>query len=423
MDNEKHIYELMHKNLPVLQFEMEDYNILNITKVLNLDHAPVGTTDKFGVVKKKLNQWYSKRSIPASRDNIEEILQTLNLDSPKELLQKAYALSLSDQYWIKPIDTQLSWEKVNFFNNTFSDDLGELLLGTGKVIDSEKLSMMSPDASADGWLKKRWKIVDGDRCLIKSGSGINLQEPLNEVIATALCERLGIKHISYELQFGRKGEPYSICRDYITQDTELITAYAMSSLIKQRNDESDYEHYIRVCKAYGIDDITERIDEMLCVDYIMANEDRHWGNFGVIRNANTLEYMEVMPIYDTGSSLWYKTPDYAIAAEPVKGQMLKRSLEEHLKFVQEPSFLQFGELIDFADEAMEIFQKSPSITKTRSEKIGQALKERIKQLEQILLRKDRTKFFVQDKSHNLERAFGCKINTEFDEKEKEKSAK
>ena len=142
MDNEKHIYELMHKNLPVLQFEMEDYNILNITKVLNLDHAPVGTTDKFGVVKKKLNQWYSKRSIPASRDNIEEILQTLNLDSPKELLQKAYALSLSDQYWIKPIDTQLSWEKVNFFNNTFSDDLGELLLGTGKVIDSEKLSMM-----------------------------------------------------------------------------------------------------------------------------------------------------------------------------------------------------------------------------------------------------------------------------------------
>lgn len=385
IESEKRQYELLHKNIPVLQFEMEDQNILDITEVMNVSHAPVGTYDKFGVVKKRLNQWYSKRAIPASRDNIDEVLQSLNMDSPKELLTRAYALSLSDQYWIRDIGSRLKWEDVNFFHNSFSDDLGELLLGNGRLIDSGKLSIISPDASVDGWLKKRWKIVDGNRCLVKSGSGINLQEPLNEVVATSLCKRLNIKHISYELQIGRKGEPYSICKDYITPETELITAYAFSSLLKQRNDESDYEHYIRVCKAYGIDGISHKMDEMICIDYIMANEDRHWGNFGVVRNADTLEYIEPMPVYDTGSSLWYKTPDYAIDTEPVRGQMLKRSLEDHLKFVKDASFLQFERLYGFSQEAREIFQSVPSMTEGRIEKICQGLDRRILQLEQNLI--------------------------------------
>lgn len=39
---------------------------------------------------------------------------------------------------------------------------------------------MSPDNATDGWLKKKWEIINGKRFLIKGGN----QEPLNEVIAT-----------------------------------------------------------------------------------------------------------------------------------------------------------------------------------------------------------------------------------------------
>jgi len=31
------------------------------------------------------------------------------------------------------------------------------------------------------------------------------------------------------------------------------------------------------------------IDKMLVLDYIISNEDRHYNNFGFIRNADTLE--------------------------------------------------------------------------------------------------------------------------------------
>jgi hypothetical protein len=72
--------------------------------------------------------------------------------------------------------------------------------------------------------------------------------------------------------------------------------------------DSLYEPFIRCCEEMGIDDADVSIGKMLTVDYIIANEDRHFGNFGFIRNAETLEWMGLAPIYDSGSSLWYNSP-------------------------------------------------------------------------------------------------------------------
>ena len=43
---------------------------------------------------------------------------------------------------------------------------------------------------------------------------------------------------------------------------------------------------------------------MIVCDHIMANTDRHWRNFGIIRNIDTLE-CRFVPFFDTGNSLWY----------------------------------------------------------------------------------------------------------------------
>lgn len=60
-----------------------------------------------------------------------------------------------------------SLSEVNFFDNSFSDDVGNVLFGKGS---SEQMSLMSPDNTSDGWLKKKWSILDGKRCLIKGGA-------------------------------------------------------------------------------------------------------------------------------------------------------------------------------------------------------------------------------------------------------------
>ena len=51
---------------------------------------------------------------------------------------------------------------------------------------------------------------------------------------------------------------------------------------------------------------------MIILDFIMANEDRHLGNFGVIRDVESLQWVAICPIFDTGRSLnnkyWF--PNY-----------------------------------------------------------------------------------------------------------------
>lgn len=39
------------------------------------------------------------------------------------------------------------------------------------------------------------------------------------------------------------------------------------------------------------------------LDFITGNIDRHFNNFGVLRNSDTLEFIDVAPLFDTGSSL------------------------------------------------------------------------------------------------------------------------
>ncbi len=377
-------YILMHKNIPVLACEIDDGTIIRVSEIYNQEHAPVGTYGKWGIGRNLLNAWFQRRCIPSGRNNIDCILQILGIHAAGELLDKAYGLSLSDTYWMKPENSMLKWEKINFFDNDFPEDLGKLLIGEKMQIDSDNFSLFSPDITTDGWLEKQWNISGGKRYLIKAGSGNTRQEPLNEKIASELCRLLDIRHISYSVKFAGTGEPYSVCEDYITRDTELVTAYALCSLYTQSNDESDYDFYVRVCKNIGIKDIALRMDEMLCVDYLMANTDRHWTNFGVVRNADTLEYIETMPIFDTGTSLWHDVPDFLIGRVPVRGKMFRTSMGNHLRYVKDASFLNFERLRDFPEIVREILSSSGTMSQSRIDLVCMAVEDEIKEMESIL---------------------------------------
>jgi hypothetical protein len=130
--------------------------------------------------------------------------------------------------------------------------------------------------------------------LLKGGSGETRQEPYNEVIATKIMERLGIPHVPYTLM-EQEGYPCSVCENLISPQTELITAWYVMQTSKKRNHVSVYQHYVNCCEALGIPGIVEALDQMMVVDYLIANEDRHQNNFGVIRNSDTLEWLAPAP--------------------------------------------------------------------------------------------------------------------------------
>lgn len=157
------LYTLMHRDIPVMDLELDEYsNIVSLGKIHHAEHLPLGTYNGINAEKKALNRWWTKRSIPASRKGIRDVLEELELSSPQELIEKCFGLSLSDQYWISPTDKPLDWHRVNFFENAFSEDIGNILFGKGTGSDST--SLVSPDNTANGNLKKNGRLSTASGC-------------------------------------------------------------------------------------------------------------------------------------------------------------------------------------------------------------------------------------------------------------------
>ena len=93
----------------------------------------------------------------------------------------------------------------------------------------------------------------------------------------------------------------STCPTFINENTELIPAFQI--IKKDDSVEYEYEKYIETLNNHGINNAKEKIDKMILLDLIMSNCDRHMNNYGVIRDINTLKWLDVAPIYDTGRSL------------------------------------------------------------------------------------------------------------------------
>ena len=377
---------LMHKRIRVAELELDDATgfIQKVGTVYVPQHLPVGIPVRKGIADRAaLNEWWTDRSIPASRSGVHEALEKLEIASTKMLLVRCYALSLSDQYWICPEGSGLTWEQINFFQNDFSEDIGDVLFGAEKKADG--LDFSSPDNTSDGNLKKRWKIINGKRCLIKGGSNPFHQQPFNEVIAAGIMERMKIPHVPYTITWS-EGVPYSVCEDFVTEDTELIPAWRILKTQRKDNSISVYQHFINCCEALGIQGAVPFLDRMIVLDYIIANEDRHLNNFGAVRNAETLEWLGFAPIYDSGSSLGYdKMPAQMRSEKEVVCKPFKNHHEEQLKLVSDFRWIDFNSLADvetFITGVLSMDGAEDYMEENRIRTITRMVRRRIEQLSQ-----------------------------------------
>lgn len=375
-------YTLMHKNIAVVDMELDEAtsSIQRIDTVYHWAHLPVATAAKQnGVDRAALNAWWIDRRIPASRSGVRKALEALGLPNTQMLLTRCFGLSLSDQYWVRPRGSDLQWERINFFENPFSEDIGDVLLGKAK--ETTEFDFSSPDNTSDGYLKKRWKIIDGKRCLLKAGSNPFMQQPFNEVIASLVAEKLDIPHVTYTLLWD-DGTPYSVCEDFVTPDTELVSAWRVMQSIKKDNSTSVYRHYLNCCEALGIHGVEHAVDQMIVLDYLIANEDRHQNNFGLLRNAGTLEWLGAAPIFDSGSSLGYdKLTPQILSDRAIECKPFKKTHAEQLKLVTSFDWIDFDRLKGLEQEIRNVLdQAGDYVDESRKTAIVSAFSSRLGQL-------------------------------------------
>lgn len=381
-------FTLMNKNKKIFDFEYNDEeHIIDSFKrnySENEKYAPLGLIKNDNIDKISFNKWWKNRQIPASRNGLKEVLHNSNIydnDNFDLLDAKVYCLSLSDQYWVKKYDEDIKWEDINFFDNEFSEDIGKILFnGRSTTLN---LNLNTPDMTSNGNYEKRWKIINGDRYLIKAGGKMINQEPFNEVIATKLYERIlnEDEYVKYKIIYDNE-RAVSICKNFITPNTELIPAWKINEYFEFKDNEDKYEHYIRCLNELKIPNAKTLIDKMLVCDYILANKDRHFNNFGVIRNVDTLEFERIAPIFDNGCSLWFDENDMYVGEF-----FLTKPFEEYesaqISLVKDYSWLDTNKLDGFTKEVEEILKSNKLLSSERITKIIKEIESRIEYIKKL----------------------------------------
>ena len=147
-------------------------------------------------------------------------------------------------------------------------------------------------------------------------------------------------------------------------------------------------HFIEL----GVRGIKESLDRMLALDYLIANEDRHFNNFGVIRDSETMEFIGPAPIFDSGTSMWYE-----ILANNIYGDMdmpskpFESKHSNQIKLVTSFDWFNKDAMYGIEDEWNDILSNSTYIDVTRRDALVAALKLRVNSLDKVIAEKKGTK--------------------------------
>lgn len=113
------------------------------------------------------------------------------------------------------------------------------------------------------------------------------------------------------------------------------------------------------------------MDYQTMVDFLTLNTDRHFNNFGVLRNPETLELVSVAPIFDNGNSMAYNDISKYDRRDILELEIssFAPKLEGLLKNIKNNSIVDFG-LLPYAHEVKD-FYAAHGIDDVRADIIGQ----------------------------------------------------
>ena len=388
---------LMNKNISIMLVE---YNttlngIENIYDIYNIDYAPLSISNANKTLGanllKQINDWFKGRGIPSWRKDLEKLLEKLNVSSPEELLNKYYALSLSDQYWLKEENSNVKWQDINFFTNDFEYEAyleASLDSSSNLTTSTDKAILRSPNNTTDGMLQKGWIIENGKRILVKGTYTSSREEPFNEWLASQISKRLGFNYCNYFVEWTDKTKLISKCENFVSEDVEIISAYDVFKSEKKPNNINDYEFYIQTLEKHNVPNARKNVEDMFILDYLMLNTDRHLKNFGVIRNVNTLEWVRTTPIFDTGQSMECDKYLDEINFSYGTGKFFtntNKNYEDILKVIGKDivniDIKRLDGLCDEYHSLLEKYKDKLDMSDKRIEKLVNGLQERIRRLE------------------------------------------
>ena len=229
--------------------------------------------------------WLTHRAIDAHRTHSRLLKKVLRLKERDDISTALHfnAATITDNYWIRPEGSGLTWEQVRFHENDFAD-----LALSGKLSDFSKTPSRTPELTNTGSFEKCWRYQDGAWWMYKAGTEA---ERFSELFVCALCKALGFPVAEYQ-----NCAPYIRTRDFTGGRLNFEPAAYLVG------DDEDYETNYQAFLRFG-QDIADQYVELLLMDTICRNADRHTYNYGLLRSQQTGKVLSLAPNFDNNIAL------------------------------------------------------------------------------------------------------------------------
>lgn len=237
-----------------------------------------------------VERWLETRAIDCHRANSRLLKKALRLTEKDDIstVLSVNAVTITDNYWIKPISSDLTYTDVRFDNDYFSN-----LALTGSYDSFNKAAnsktTKTPELTNTGSFEKCWKLKNSGWLMYKKA---NHDEMFSELFICRLGNALGFNMAEYE-----RGNGVIKTKDFT--DNAIVNFEPAFSFL---GDDEDYIKSVEIIKALCPDAVGDYV-KMLFLDTICANPDRHTFNFGILRNADTGKILGLAPNFDNNMAL------------------------------------------------------------------------------------------------------------------------
>ena len=234
--------------------------------------------------------WLKSRAIDNKRTNARLLKKALRLENKDDISTVIHvnAATITDNYWIRPIGSSLTYADVKFDNDYFAS-----LALKGNYDSFNKAASRghtkSPELTNVGSFEKCWKLKGGKWWMHKKAT---LPEMFSELFVYELGTALGMNMARYE-----KGTGCIKSLDFTSQGS--INFEPASAFM---GDNEDYLDVIEALEGICPEAIPDYI-KLIFMDTICANPDRHTNNFGLMRDVKNGKLLGLAPNYDNNMAL------------------------------------------------------------------------------------------------------------------------
>lgn len=287
--------------------------------------------------------WADVRVVDSNRVSSRLIKKLSRIRQPDNLntLYTNHGVSLVDTYWIRDSHEDITWDEVK----PNSDKLFEIALtsqGFNSCYYNSEVDR-TPELTNVGSFDKAWKLTSDGWVLVKSG---NPNQNLSEVLVSRVGKLFEMDMLIYDLS---EDNSYTISQDF----TKGIWCFEPMSYIV--GEDEDYARSYKILEKFS-HDIAKKYLDLLVLDAIVVNPDRHTNNYGLLRDQYG-NIVDLAPNYDN---------NLAFIATGIPERLTTLMISDVVQFLKDLNIsyslkhVRYGDIYEVCSRVSQRFNQDPS---------------------------------------------------------------